>query len=99
MEHAKPATRIHGMQDEVRGVGGKIACPFLDSDLSVHIQDACKGENASHRFFYVYALLFFCMRHLADLVQLQVSSAGRRLFEQAVKASSIVPFFCPSCPP
>jgi len=88
----------HGVQDEVRGVGGKIACPFFDSDSSVHIQDGVKGENASHRLFYVFALLFFCMRHLADSVQLQVSSVGRTLFKLAVKASRYVPFFSRSSP-
>ena len=86
----------------------KMRCEAWEGRLRVHswIQIClytsrmrAREKNASHRFFYVYALLFFCMRHLADLVQLQVSSVGRRLFKQAVKASSIVPFFCPSCPP
>ena len=86
----------------------KMRCEAWEGRLRVHswIQIClytsrmrAREKNASHRFFYVYALLFFCMRHLTDLVQLQVSSVGRRLFKQAVKASSIVPFFCPSCPP
>jgi len=62
---------------------------FFDSDSSVHIQDGGKGENASHKLFHVFALLFFCMRHLADSVQLQVSSVGRTLFKLAVKTSSM----------
>ena len=73
-----------GVQDEVRGVRGKIACPFLDSDSSVHNQDGGKGENASHRLFYVFALLFFCMRHLADSVQLQVSPCSNLLSRPTV---------------
>jgi len=88
-----------GVQDEVRGVGGKIACPSFDSDSSVHIQDGGKGENASHRLFFMFALLFLCMRHLADSVQLQVSSVGRTLFKQAVKASIMVLYISPSSRP
>jgi len=57
--HNQQLMVAHSTQDKVRGVRGKIACPFFDSDSSVHIQDGGKGENASHRLFYVFALLFF----------------------------------------
>jgi len=56
--HNEQLMLAHGVQADVRGVGGQIACPFFDSDFSVHIQDGGKGENASHRLFFVMALLF-----------------------------------------
>jgi len=56
--HNEQLMLAHGVQADVRGVGGQIACPFFDSDFSVHIQDGGKEENASHRLFFVMALLF-----------------------------------------
>ena len=49
--HNQQLMVAHGVQDEVRGVGGKIACPFLDSDSSVHIQDGAR-EKVHHTDFF-----------------------------------------------
>jgi len=49
--HNQQIMVAHGVQDEVRGVGGKIACPFFNSDSSVHIQDGAR-EKMHHTDFF-----------------------------------------------
>jgi len=55
--HNQQLILARGVQDKVLDVGGKIACPFFDSDSSVYIQDGGKGENALYRQkeLFVYA--------------------------------------------
>jgi len=48
----------HGVQDEVRGIGDKIACPFFDSDSSVHIQDG-EREKTHHTDFFTFLYYSF----------------------------------------